>query len=105
MPWSWSVGTCGPAVEVDRQVLPVLFLVLDIEALDSSGIRFLVDGDAHLLNHDLAVGSDNGLQLLKLDLRDAGAVLFLYQGKVLDLLLVRDQRHGVPGPIPPDVRT
>jgi len=26
------------AVEVDREVLPVLLLVLDIEALDSSGI-------------------------------------------------------------------
>src|SRR3989442_14346563 len=95
----------GKAVEVDREVLPVALLVLDIVALDSSGISLLVDGDAHLLDHDLAVSRDDGLQLLKLDLGYVGVVLSLCQRKVLDLLLVRDQVHGVPGPIPPDVRT
>ena len=92
------------AVEVDREVLPVLLLVLDIEALDSSGISLLIDGDAHLLDHDLAVSSDDGLQLLELDLGDSG-VFSLDQRKCLDLLLVRDHVHGVPGPIPPNVRT
>src|SRR5437868_3754703 len=73
--------------------------------LGSGVISFLVNGDAHLLDHALAVRSDDGLQLLKLDLGHVGGALFLYQRKVLDLLLVRDQVHTVPGPIPPDVRT
>jgi hypothetical protein len=90
-------------IEVDREVLPVLLLVLDIVALDSSGVSLLIDGDAHFLDHDLAVGSDDGLQLLELDLGNVGS-LALYQRKVLYLLLVRDHAHGVPGPIAPDVR-
>ena len=79
--------------------------MLDIVALDRGGIRLLVDRDAHLLDHDLAVGGDDGLQLLELDLRQVGAALGLCQRKVLYLLLVRDDVHAVPGPIYPDVRT
>src|SRR5262249_41962843 len=93
------------AVEVDREVLPVLLLVLDIVALDSSGIGLFIDRNAHFLNHDLAVSSDDGLQLLELDLGHVCGTLCLYQRKVLYLLLVRDHAHGIPGPIPPDVRT
>ena len=92
------------AVEVDREVLPVLFLVLNIETLDRSRIRLLIDGDAHLLDHDLAVSSDNRLQFLELDLRQVGSGLFLCEGKILDHLLMRYQGHAVPGPVQSDVR-